>query len=302
MIGSVHMQAKERLQQAKQGAWVSVFSYVILTTFKLLFGYLNHSEALVADGLNNATDVISSIALLIGLSMSMKPADHNHNYGHYRSEFIASLTASFIMFAVSVQVIIQGITNFINHNFKSPTYEAMGVALLSTVFMLFVYAYNKRLSKKVGSSALKAAAQDNLSDALVSFGTFIGIVGVFIGLNFLDTIAAIVVGLIIMKTAVEIFAETAIALTDGFDGETLADMEQIIAGVPGVERVIDIKGRNHGVMTFLDVTVTVNPLLNVKESHSITEHIEFEIKHCFGAVEAIVHLEPDDMYDNKIQQ
>lgn len=103
------MQVKDQLQQAQKGAKVSIIMYVLLTTFKLLFGYIHDSQALVADGLNNATDVVSSVALLIGLAVSMKPADDNHNYGHYRSEYIGSLIASFIMFAVSVQVILQGI-------------------------------------------------------------------------------------------------------------------------------------------------------------------------------------------------
>lgn len=286
------MQVKDQLQQAQKGAKVSIIMYVLLTTFKLLFGYIHGSQALVADGLNNATDVVSSVALLIGLGISMKPADKNHNYGHYRSEYIGSLIASFIMFAVSVQVILQGIKNYIRQEYSNPSIETAVVAILSAFAMLAVYIYNRNLAKKLDSSALKAAAADNLSDALVSLGAFIGIVGVFFGLTFLDTVAAIVVGLLIMKTAIEIFFETAITLTDGFDADTLEHMKRIVLSVDNVESCVDIKGRNHGVMTFVDVTVTVNPDFTVAESHGITEHIEHAIKEEYGAVETIVHLEP----------
>ncbi|UBH14915.1 cation diffusion facilitator family transporter [Macrococcus armenti] len=286
------MQVKDQLQQAQKGAKVSIIMYVLLTTFKLLFGYIHDSQALVADGLNNATDVVSSVALLIGLAVSMKPADDNHNYGHYRSEYIGSLIASFIMFAVSVQVILQGIKNYIRQEYSAPTIETAVVAILSAFAMLAVYIYNRNLAKKLDSSALKAAAADNLSDALVSLGAFLGIIGVFMGLPFLDTVAAIVVGLLIMKTAIEIFFETAITLTDGFDSDTLDHMKSIVQNVDHVESCVDIKGRNHGVMTFVDVTVTVNPNFTVAESHDITEHIEHAIKEAYGAVETIVHLEP----------
>ncbi len=288
------MHIKDKLEQAKKGARLSIIMYIVLTLSKLFFGWLNGSQALVADGLNNATDVISSIALLIGLSISMKPADSNHNYGHYRSEFIASLTASFIMFAVSVQVIIHGATNFLRGEYSTPTIEAAIVAILSAFVMLCVYFYNRNLANKVESSALRAAAYDNLSDALVSVGTFIGIMGVYVGLPMLDTIAAIVVGFIIMKTAIDIFRETAITLTDGFEVSTLVKMKSLISNIHGVIQVVDIKGRNHGVISFVDVTVTVLPTLSVSESHDIAEQIELHMKQEFGSVETIVHIEPEE--------
>lgn len=286
------MHIKDKLNQAKKGARLSIATYILLTLAKVIFGFVNHSQALIADGLNNATDVISSIALLIGLSISMRPADQNHNYGHYRSEFVASLIASFIMFAVAVQVIVQGARNFFQGKFAEPTMQAAIVALLSALVMVGVYFYNSRLARKVNSSALKAAAYDNLSDALVSVGTFIGIVGVFIGIPMLDTIAAIVVGFIIMKTSIDIFRETAITLTDGFDVETLYGMKRVVAEIPGVMTVEDLKGRNHGVISFVDVTVTVDESLSVRQSHDIAEQIESEMKTSFGSVETIVHIEP----------
>lgn len=292
---AIGMQIKDRLVQAKRGARLSIIMYIILTFFKLIYGYLNNSHALIADGVNNATDVISSFALLIGLSISMRPADSNHNYGHYRSEFVASLIVSFIMFAVSVQVIIHGVMNLYKGTYSQPTMEAAVVALISAIVMFCVYLYNKHLAKRVGSSALKAAAYDNLSDALVSIGTLIGIVGVSFGYSKLDTIAAIVVGFIIMKTAIDIFRETAITLTDGFDVDTLKEMEEVVKNILGVCDVLDIKGRNHGVISFVDVTITVRADLSVKESHEISDQIELQMKEQFGSVETIIHIEPDEL-------
>ncbi|ELJ9199015.1 cation transporter, partial [Staphylococcus pseudintermedius] len=272
------MQLEYKISQAKKGATLSIITYTFLTLLKIAYGWLASSQGLVADGINNATDVISSIAILIALQISMKPVDNNHPYGHYRSEFIASLIASFIMFAVSIQVIITGVKHFYQGEFVQPNQSAIIVGMISSIVMFAVFIFNRNLSKKVNSSALRAASYDNLSDALVSIGTVIGVLGVYMGVPMLDTIAAIVIGLLIMKASIDIFKETAVTLTDGYDEEELTQIQQIISSVSGIKEIRDIKARSHGVISFIDVTIAVNPKLNVIESHEISDHIESKLQ------------------------
>src|SRR5690606_4322612 len=108
------------MKSGEKGAWISIFAYLFLAGVKLLVGYIGNSEALWADGLNNSTDVVASIAILIGLRISQKPPDQNHRYGHYRAETIASLLASFIMVAVGLQVLFSTITNMLDGNIARP--------------------------------------------------------------------------------------------------------------------------------------------------------------------------------------
>ncbi|AJC95713.1 cation transporter [Staphylococcus hyicus] len=286
------MQIEYKLSQAKKGAYLSIVTYTALTILKILYGWIANSHGLTADGINNATDVISSVAILIALYISQKPVDKNHPYGHYRSEFIASLIAAFIMFAVSIQVITTGIRHFYEGSFQEPSQSAVIVGILSAIVMFVVFIYNRNLSRRVNSSALKAASYDNLSDALVSIGTVIGIVGVYMGIPMLDTIAAIIIGLLIMKTSIDIFKETAITLTDGYDEDALDEIYEIISKIKGIYEIRDIKARSHGVMSFIDVTISVNPDLNVVESHEISDYIESELQQHLGEVETIVHIEP----------
>nr|WP_241538717.1 cation diffusion facilitator family transporter [Staphylococcus pseudintermedius] len=286
------LQLEYKISQAKKGATLSIITYTFLTLLKIAYGWLASSQGLVADGINNATDVISSIAILIALQISMKPVDNNHPYGHYRSEFIASLIASFIMFAVSIQVIITGVKHFYQGEFVQPNQSAIIVGMISSFVMFAVFIFNRNLSKKVNSSALRAASYDNLSDALVSIGTVIGVLGVYMGVPMLDTIAAIVIGLLIMKASIDIFKETAVTLTDGYDEEELTQIQQIISSVPGIKEIRDIKARSHGVISFIDVTIAVDPKLNVIESHEISDHIESKLQARLGEVETIVHIEP----------
>ena len=286
------MELYTNLRAGEKGAWLSIGTYIFLSAMKLIVGYIGMSAALKADGLNNTTDIIASIAVLIGLRISQKPPDVNHPYGHLRAETIASLVASFIMMVVGLQVLSTSIRSLFERVEESPSILTAAVALFSAVIMYVVYRYNLALANKIKSSAVRAAAYDNRSDALVSIGTAIGIFGAIFGFPIIDTITALLVGLIIIKTAIEIFWEAVVTLTDGFDAEDTEALKQLIANVDGVIELDDLKGRSHGNMSFVDVTVTVNPNLNVIESHTISDQIEATVlqfdRHCI----VLVHIEP----------
>lgn len=286
------MELYTNLRAGEKGAWISIGAYILLSALKLTFGYFGESEALKADGLNNTTDIISSIAVLIGLRISQLPPDLNHQYGHLRAETISSLIASFIMMMVGLQVLINSIIKLFNPVRETPSLLTAIVALGSAGVMYLVYRYNLSLSKRINSSAVKAAAYDNRSDALVSIGTAIGILGAIFGFPIIDTFTALIVAIIIIKTAIEIFWESVQTLTDGFDIEEAETLSVLIRNVDGVMDLIDLKGRTHGNMSFIDVTVTVNPNLNVWESHRITEKIETTVKRFNPYCTVLVHIEP----------
>lgn len=286
------MEQYENLRKGEKGAWLSIVAYIILSFAKLLVGYLGNSSALQADGLNNTTDIIASIAVLVGLRISQKPPDGNHTYGHMRAETIASLIASFIMAVVGIQVLFNAGKKFFIGEYVAPSKLTAIVAIISGIIMWGVYLYNNKLAKEINSNAVKAAAYDNRSDAIVSFGAAIGIGAAILGFPVVDTITALIVGIIILKTAYEIFAASALQLTDGVEQQEIKLLEQVTIEVEGVLNVRDIKARYHGNTVFIDLTVTVNPELNVWQSHRITEEIEqaINLQKPFSVV--LVHIEP----------
>lgn len=286
------METTNHLKAGEKGAWLSIFAYIFLASLKLIIGKLGHSEGLWADGLNNATDIIASTAVLIGLKIARKPPDDNHLYGHYRAESISSLVAAFIMMSVGLNVIIGGIHSLFDSHSSSPDWITAWTALFSALLMYGVYRYNLTLSKKINSSSIKAVAYDNRSDAFVSIGAFVGIIGTFFGIPFLDNLAAVIVGLIICKTAWNIFSEASLTLTDGFDQEHLLEIEKTIQQSPGVKDVTDVKARMHGNIIFLETTIHVNPDLDVIKSHEITEKIEMLLKEKHQVQNAFIHIEP----------
>lgn len=281
------------LRKGEKGAWISIGAYVFLSAIKLTFGFLGSSEALKADGFNNMTDIIASVAVLVGLRISQKPPDENHHYGHLRAETIASLLASFIMAVIGLQVLANAVRSIFEPAAEAPSLITAWVAFFSAVVMYGVYRYNLKLSREIKSSAVRAAAYDNRSDALVSIGAGIGIIGAIFGAPILDIITAFIVGLIIIRTALDIFKESVITLTDGFDEDEVETLSVLVRRVPGVITLRDFKGRNHGNVMFIDLTVSVAPYLNVVESHWITEEIERKIQKVKPHCVILVHIEPD---------
>lgn len=294
------MELYTNLREGEKGAWISIGIYLLLSTFKLTIGILGSSEALKADGLNNFTDIIASVAILIGLRISQKPPDKHHQYGHLRAETIASLVAAFVMAFIGIQVLIQAIQHLANPTQETPSFMTAIVGLVSAIIMYIVYRYNLQLGNRINSAALKAAAYDNRSDALVSIGATIGIVGSILGFPILDGITALLVGIIIIYTAYTIFHDAAYTLSDGFNVEEAESLSTIVRLVNGVDELKDFKARMHGNLMFVDITVTVDPNLNVVTSHRITEEIEQRIMKVKPFSVILVHIEPNmDMLNDE---
>ncbi|MCR8659539.1 cation diffusion facilitator family transporter [Paenibacillus endoradicis] len=288
----------EEIKEGEKGAWISIAAYLVLSSIKLIIGYIFLSGALVADGYNNVTDIIASIAVLIGLKISQKPPDEDHPYGHFRAETIAALVASFIMATVGIQVLIDAIGTMIRGEYHTPNILTAWVAIGAAIVMLAVYTYNNRLATKINNQALKAAAKDNLSDALVSIGAAVGIFGAQLNMPWLDPVAALIVGIIICKTAWEIFTTSTHALTDGIDEKVLTKLHNTVSSTKGVCEITDLKARVHGNNVLVEVSVQVDPELSLIESHTICDEIERRLFKKHNILNVNVHVEPLEQKNN----
>ena len=149
------------------------------------------------------------------------------------------------MVAVGIQVLIEAITSMFQGGKESPDIIAAYVGVFSAIVMYFVYRYNKKLAIKINSKSVMAAAKDNISDAWVSIGTAVGIFGSQLNMPWLDTVTAIIVGLLICKTAWDIFKQASHELSDGFDPDKIKLYQNVIIKVDGVKGIKEIKGRNY---------------------------------------------------------
>ncbi|MEX6014727.1 cation diffusion facilitator family transporter [Mammaliicoccus sciuri] len=280
------------LRIAQRGAYISLVTYIILSILKFVVGTTYNSSALKADSLNNLTDIFVSVAVLIGLKISIKPADKNHPYGHMKTENITTLIVSFIIMFVGIEVISSNIPKLLQGDYSEPSTLTIWVSFISGIIMILVYLFNWKLAIKTKSTSLKSAAKDNLSDALVSIGTGIGLIFTQFGLPIIDIILAVILGFIIVYTGFTIFKESIFTLSDGFHEKDLNNYIEEIENIEGVLEVPSIKGRYHGNSVFLDVTIIVDKDLTLDEAHDICDLVEQQLKEA-GAYSSYVHPEPN---------
>lgn len=288
------MSQSENLKLAQRGAYLSLVVYIILSVSKYITGFVYDSAAVRADALNNMTDIIVSIAVIVGLKISIKPADKNHPYGHLKSENISTLLVSFIIMFVGIQVVIENAPRIFTHEHHTPNFITIIISLISGIIMIGVYAVNHRLAKKTKSSSLDSAAKDNMSDGLVSIGTAIGLVFTQFGLSIVDVILATLLGLLIIYTGFGIFKDSIFALSDGFNEKDLEEYRNEVLEVKDVKDVKSVKGRYHGSSIFLDVTIVVDAHLSLQEAHEICDKVESHL-HSVGISSVYVHPEPDTL-------
>ena len=287
------------LKLAERVALLSIWAYVILSVIKLTFATMTNSESLRADAFNNITDILGSVAVLIGLKIARRPADDDHTYGHWKIESVASLVTSFIMFGVGFFVLKDTVTAILSNEKTSVDLVGSIVGVACAAVMLTIYFYNRNLAIKAKSSSLMSAAKDNLADAVSSIATSIAIFAASFNLTFIDRLMAIVITVFIFKTAYDIFAEAVFSLSDGFDESKIETYTQAIAKVPKVSAVKYIRGRTYGSNIFLDVVVEMSPDLSVFESHAATEDIEETLKQNYDVFDIDVHVEPAILADEE---
>ena len=284
-----------RVKSAERGAKISISIYIVLALFKVFLGNEFRSSSLLADGFNNVTDVISSATVLIGLKTARMPADHNHPYGHWKAEPIASLITSFIMLLVGLQVLESSIARIITGEITPPNQLAAVVSFASSLILFSLYRYNLSLAKRVNSAGLKAVSNNNLADSLTSFGATVAIIGAASGWIWLDRVMAVIVSLIIIKTGVDVFKESIFSLSDGFKDKHLAEYKEELLKLSQVKEVASIKARMYGANTYVDVTILVDGSLTVQEGHDVTEKIEKMLYEKFDVMHTDVHVEPDSI-------
>lgn len=284
-----------RYEEATKVTLISIIWNVILTFIKVLGGILGKSNAMIADGLHSASDIISSIGVLIGNKIAKTPNDKEHNYGHEKAETLVSFLLSMLLIGVALKISLNGINSLIHLNdVQVPTFLPLIISVISIGVKEYQYKITIKVAKKINSPSLKADAWHHRSDALSSVAAFIGIGGSLLGFKALDPIATVVVGLFVAKVGLDIFKDAINELMDYSINEN--DESQIITianDTDGVLNIGELRTRKHGSMAYVDLTICVNKDLTVLQGHEIANKLEISILEELQIVKGItVHVEP----------
>lgn len=287
------MQEAGTARTAVRGAWAGILSNVVLAGVKMAVGVTARSQAVVADGLNNLTDVLGSLAVLIGVQVARRPADAEHRYGHERAETLAAFFVAGLMGAVALEVTVSAVQSLAAGGTSAPGLAAVAVSGGSVIIKEALYRWKSALATRLGSAALRAGAWDDRADALASLAALAGTVGGRAGVPWLDPVAGLAVAGFILRAAWRLGVEGAHTLMDGFSSARLAEIRHRVAACGGVRAVHDVRARHHGERVLVDVTIGVERTLTVAEGHTVAEGVERELAGHLGIVGVMVHVEPD---------
>lgn len=293
------------MQKAKKDlamhiSFITIIINIVLSVFKFIAGVVANSSAMISDAVHSASDVVSTIIVMIGIKASQKNSDKKHPYGHERIECVASLLLSVALFITGASIGIEAAKSIVFKTYadkNSIGFLALIAALISIAVKEWMFWYTRSGAKKLSSSALMADAWHHRSDALSSVGALIGIGLSMAGFGVFDPIASIIICILILKVSLDIFKEACSRMIDtAADDETEKKLIETIKSVEGVIEVNKLKTRLFASKMYVDVEFSADGNLSLTEAHKIAHRVHDilectfpEIKHC------MVHVNPNEM-------
>lgn len=291
------LETKKQKKIATQISAVSIIANVVLSVFKLVAGIVGKSGAMISDAVHSASDVVSTVVVLIGVHLSSKEADKEHPYGHERLECVAAIVLSVILFATGAGIGIKGVQTLVagvTHTQATPGFLALLAAIVSIAVKESMYWLTIAAAKKINSSALKADAWHHRSDSLSSIGALIGIIGARMGYPVLDSVASVVIALFVMKAAFDIFMDAVNKMVDqSCDEETEESMKELILSQENVLGLTSLQTRLFGSRIYVDAEIEADGNLTLIKAHDIAENVHDAIEREFVLVKhCMVHVNP----------
>ena len=274
---------------------------VALLTFKFIAGVLGHSSAMIADAVHSLSDFVTDLVVLIFVSISAKPQDQSHDYGHGKFETIATFLIGLALIGAATGIVVSGGMKLTawwgGDELEAPGWIALWAALLSIVIKELLYQYTARKGRQLDSQVMIANAWHHRSDALSSIGATIGIGGaILLGQRWtvLDPIASIVVGLMLVKVAWELLKTSIAELTEcSLPAETEQEIEQIIQSFADVQEPHNLRTRRIGSRIAIEAHVRMDGSLPLHVVHERATNIEHKLKERFGTkTHVTLHMEP----------
>lgn len=282
--------------EAMRVSKISIVLNTLLSGGKLVAGILGGSGAMVSDAIHSASDVFSTIVVMIGIKSAEKAPDKEHPYGHERMECVAAIFLAGTLIATAIGIGASGVRAIEEggKNLEAPGLIALIAAIISIIVKEIMFQYTKSTAKRVRSDALMADAWHHRSDAMSSIGSLCGILGARLGFPIMDSIASLVICLFIIKAAIDIFREAIGKMVDhSCDRETEEEIHKAISSVQGVKIIDYLQTREFGSKAYVDVEIGVEAEMSLISAHFIAEEVHRTIEQKFPEVKhCMVHVNP----------
>lgn len=281
----------------KKLSLVSIAGNVVLTVLKMFAGIAGHSGALVSDAIHSLSDIFTTVIAWVGVKVSKQEADQKHQYGHERLECVASLFLGIVLMLTGLGLGKAGLENIISGTYKTlemPTMLALIAAFVSILGKEAMFWYTRHYAKLIDSAAFMADAWHHRSDAFSSIGSLIGVGGAMLGFSVMDSLASVVICLCILKVAFDIIKDAFSKLLDtscGLDYEQ--ELCNFIKNLHNVKSVDLLQSRMFGNKVYVDLEISVDGDLSLREAHGIAEYVHDEVENAYPEIKHImIHVNP----------
>lgn len=275
---------------------VSVIWNLLLSAGKLFAGIFANSGAMISDAVHSASDVFSTIIVMIGVKISGKDSDNDHPYGHERLECVAAIILATVLAATGIGIGYGAVVKIMagDYNVEMPGILALVAAVVSIVVKELMFWYTRYYAKQIDSSALMADAWHHRSDSLSSIGALIGIIGARLGFGIMEPLASVVICIFIEKAAYDIFMDAVNKMVDkSCDDETMEKIKACAMNIPGVENIDLLRTRVFGNKIYVDMEIAADGNKTLDETHAVAERVHNAIEQEFPKVKHImVHVNP----------
>jgi cation diffusion facilitator family transporter len=283
----------QRYRSIRTVLWVVLFLNVGVASAKLAYGLISHSAAMQADGFASFFDGASNVIGLVGMWFAARPADEQHPYGHAKFETFAAALIGILLVFAGYTVGRGAIDSLFSRGVPTEVTSTSFVIMLGTLAVnVLVTTWERRAGKRLSSEILVADASHTLSDVLVSCGVIVSLVIVRLGFEQADGVVALLVAVVIFRTAWAILRGVMHTLGDA--ARLPADEVAAVAcAVPGVVGSHGVRTRGAESLVWVDLHIQVPPATTVAESHDIAHRVEEALRREYGQItDVVIHVEP----------
>lgn len=283
----------DRALQVSKVLWITLLLNWSVAAMKLVLGLTTNCMVVVADGLHSFSDGASNLVGLAGIYVAGRPADRTHPYGHHKYETLAATAIGFLLLMVALRIFKEAVFGLIRP--QKPEVHTLSFVVMAVTFAvnLAVVAYERVMARRLNSELLRADSWHTLTDVFVSLTVLVALVGIKLDFKMLDPIFSMLIGGVIVATALSILKSSTDVLSDHAVLD-VARIERIARRTPHVRDCHEIRSRGREDQVYVDLHVLVDATMNVAEAHRVANMIERDIRNEIPAVvDVVVHIEPD---------
>lgn len=291
--------SQKRQSLATKVVNLGLFANSILAVTKLSAGIFGHSQALLADGINSISDVVYFIVVKIFVTLSGKPADHEHPYGHHQFESIAALVVGAFVITTGIAIFWDSIHSIFDYfsgitEEKTISFFALWVSLGTIIIKIFLLIHAKSINSKTDSLAVAALLADHRNDIIASMGASIGIIFGLSGMLWVDPLAGAIVAIIVTKTGIDILRESSKELMDTVPGTQIdKKIRNVLSYNKDILSIEEIHAHRFGPYFMVNITIGIDGNITVTQGDAIADSVEFELKEKFDLLRKVyVHYHP----------